>query len=70
MIYTADQLKKMKTIYSGHFGDLKVDTINIRLWSSRMTVADGANSDYGIDVERIVNGRWETVAEGVREWEM
>lgn len=56
MIYTYDELERMPTLHSGHFANLKVDTGTLRIWVSRMTIADGELDP--IQVERLENGVW------------
>lgn len=61
MHYTKEELKAMPTIHSGHFDNLKIDTGTTRVWLSRMTVADGMPYNNQVTVEKLVNGKWETV---------
>ena len=49
-------LAAMPTIGSGHTADLKIDTGCIRVWRSRMTIADGETEP--IQIEELHNGRW------------
>ena len=61
MIYTYDELVAMPTIHSGHFANLKVETVDgegrpVRIWVSRCTIADGELDP--IQVERLEDGCW------------
>ena len=56
MIYTYDELERMPTIHSGQYADLKIDTGDLRIWVSRMTIADGELDP--VQVERLEDGRW------------
>jgi len=60
-LYTAEELKKMPTLHSGHFDNLKIDTGTVRVWLSRMTVADGAPYNNQVTVERLLAGKWTEV---------
>ena len=61
--YTLRELQGMKTITQGHTDDLKLKTGNTKVWLSRMTVEDGMPYDNMVTVEKLINGRWETVEE-------
>ena len=52
-------LSTFETIASGHTANLKIDTGTVRVWQSRMTIADGECEP--IQVEELHNGRWESV---------
>jgi hypothetical protein len=51
-------LINMPTLEQGHFDNLKVKTDTKRVWLSRMTVADGAEYDNQVTVEKLVDGIW------------
>lgn len=56
MIFTFDEIEAMPTLHSGHFANLKYDDGKIRIWRSRMTIADGELDP--IQVERLEDGVW------------
>lgn len=59
--YTAEQLEEMETIHEGHYDNLKIDTGSMRVWLSRMTVADGMPYNNQVTIEILENGQWVTV---------
>ncbi len=59
--YTAAELKRKRTLSTGQCDSLKVDTGTMRVWISRCTVADGEPYNNKVSVEKLRNGRWETV---------
>lgn len=61
--YTLKELQAMETISQGHFSNLKIETENTRVWLSRMTVEDGAEANNMVTIEKLIDGRWETVEE-------
>ena len=62
-LWTADDLENMPTISASQFDDLKIDTAGMRIWLSRMTLADGAQFRRGVAIEMLRNGRWEIAFE-------
>ncbi len=52
----------MPTIHVGQYANLKIDADGWRVWHSRLEVADGAEHDHGVEVERLVDGCWVEVA--------
>lgn len=56
MICTYDELLAMPTLEQGHFANLKIDTGTLRVWVSRMTIADGELDP--VQVERLEDGVW------------
>lgn len=56
--YTATQLRKMPTISQGQFDNLKSDDGKIRVWLSRCGIADGAEYDDQVTVEKLRAGIW------------
>jgi hypothetical protein len=62
MIYTYDEICRMPTITQGHTANLKYDDGTIRIWRSRMTIADGELDP--IQVEKLVDGSWIDVTRG------
>ena len=61
--YSLREMEKRKTLHSGHTDDLKFESKGIRVWLSRMTVADGMPYDNQVTVEKLKNGSWVTVEE-------
>lgn len=61
--YTASELKRKPTLSTGQCDSLKVDTGMKRVWISRCTVADGEPFNNKVTVEKLHDGRWETVEE-------
>lgn len=61
-MFRLDELNKMPTISSGQADDLKYETKDLRIWLSRLTIADGMeyNNQVSIDMNR--NGTWHTLA--------
>jgi len=49
-------LQDFPTIHQGHFANLKIDTGQIRVWLSRMTIADGEVEP--VIIEKLVGGVW------------
>lgn len=60
-VYTANELKTMPTILSGHFDNLKIDKGDLRVWLSRLTIADGMPYNDQVTIERKINGNWVVV---------
>ncbi len=58
--WSASELEARPTISSNQFDNLKVDLGELRVWLSRMTVADGMPYNNQITVELLLNGRWST----------
>ncbi len=56
--YSLTELQRIPTIEQGHTDDLKVQSRYLRVWLSRMTVADGMPYDHQVTVERYVDGVW------------
>jgi hypothetical protein len=52
-------LESWPTIGQGHFANLKVDTGEVRIWHSRMTLADGETEP--IQIEELQDGSWVSV---------
>ena len=61
--YTLRELQAMKTISQGHMDNLKIETDNTKVWLSRMTVEDGMPYNNMVTVEKLINGKWETIEE-------
>ena len=54
------ELEAMETLSTGQAHDLKLETDDgLRYWLSRCGAEDG--QDFAVDVEQLVNGRWELV---------
>lgn len=49
-------VRELPTINQGHYSDLKIDTGEVRVWASRMMLADGETEP--VQIEKLVNGRW------------
>ncbi len=60
--WSLKELEALPTISSGHFDDLKFENPIIRVWLSRMTIADGMPYNNQVTVERLREGIWKTVA--------
>jgi hypothetical protein len=61
--YTLRELQAMETISQGHTDDLKIKSEDIKVWLSRMTIEDGMAANNMVTVEKLIDGRWETVEE-------
>ena len=51
LYYDLQTLLSKDTIQSGHFSNLKIQTGTVRVWLSRMTVADGAEYNHAVEIE-------------------
>ena len=61
--WTLDALRGRPTLVVGQTDDLKVEMPGLmKIWLSRMTVADGAAYDNEVTVEMLFGGAWVTVA--------
>lgn len=61
--YTASELRDLPTLSVSRADNLKIDTGTIRVWLCRCGVEDGMPYNDAITVERLVNGRWVTIAQ-------
>lgn len=61
--YSLREIEAFPTLHSGQFANLKVDTGQVRVWLSRMTIADGEKCNNLVSVEVLFEGRWETTEE-------
>ena len=61
-MFSLKELNKMPTIDSGQADDLKYETKDLRVWLSRMTIADGMEYNNQVSIDAIVNGKWHTLA--------
>ena len=61
--YTLRELQQMKTIEQGPTDNLKIKTGDIKIWLSRMTVEDGMPYNNMVTVEKLIDGKWETIEE-------
>jgi hypothetical protein len=59
-VWPLEDLKALPTLSVGQDADLKIDQKGVRVWLSRMTVADGAPYDNEVTVEMLVRGGWKT----------
>ena len=56
---TLEELQKLPTLCVGQVDNLKIETPTMRVWLSRVTVADGQPYDNQVTIERLgVNGIW------------
>lgn len=51
-------LNKLNTISSSQFDNLKLETDCIRVWLSRMEIADGMEYNNQVTIEELENGKW------------
>ena len=51
-------LKKMETLKTGQFANLKKETPTLQYWLSRMTIQDGEKWNETVTVRGLVNGNW------------
>lgn len=61
--FSLKELQEMPTLYQGHFDNLKIDKGNVRVWLSRMTIADGAPYDNLVFVQELICGDWIVIDE-------
>lgn len=62
--YTLAELQALDTLHGGQYDDLKVEEGTLRVWLSRMTVADGQPYNNQVTVEDVdAAGRRETIDE-------
>ena len=59
--YNLAYLELQPTLHQGHFDNLKVDENGLRVWLSRMTVADGMPYNNEVTIEQYVNNNWQEV---------
>lgn len=58
---TATELRKLPTLAVGQADNLKIDDGTTRVWLCRCGRDDGMPYDNQITVEKLIDGRWETV---------
>ena len=58
MNFRLKDLEKLPTLAVGQADDLKIDKGNMRVWLSRMTVADGMPYNNQVNIERYINNSW------------
>lgn len=51
--YSLAELKAMPTLHQGQYDDLKAEFDHVRVWLSRMTVADGQPYNNQVTVEDV-----------------
>lgn len=58
--FTLTELETLPTLHTGHFDNLKIDqqSPRVRVWLSRLTVADGAPYNHQVTVEEYKNNNW------------
>jgi hypothetical protein len=61
--YTLRELQQMETIGQGHTDNLKIKTEDTKVWLSRMTVEDGMPYNNMVTIEKLIDGKWETIEE-------
>jgi hypothetical protein len=61
--FTLRELQQLETISQGHTDNLKIKTEDTKVWLSRMTVEDGMPANNMVTIEKLIDGRWETVEE-------
>ena len=68
--YTARELKDLPTLAQGQADNLKIDTGTERVWLCRCGIADGMPYNNAITIERLIDGRWQTVQQypGAAPW--
>ena len=61
--YSLDELENMETLAQSHTDNLKFNDGNIKIWLSRMTIADGAPCNNEVTVEKFNSktGTWDTI---------
>ena len=59
--YTLNELEAMPTLSQGQTDDLKVEKENVRVWLSRMTIADGMPYNNEVTVDIYDHNEWATV---------
>ena len=57
-VWSLTELRSRPTISAGQFDNLKIDLGELRVWLSRMTMADGAPYNNQVTVELLLDGRW------------
>ncbi|MGB8686066.1 MAG: hypothetical protein WCD53_01810 [Microcoleus sp.] len=60
---TLSELKNLTTLYSGQFGDLKIETDNTRVWLARTSIEDGEPYDNKVTIEKFIDGTWIIIEE-------
>lgn len=58
---SAADLADKPTLAVGQADNLKIDTGQTRYWLCRCGIEDGMEWENTVTVERLINGRWETV---------
>lgn len=62
--YTLKELQQLETITQGHTDNLKIETEDIKVYLSRMTVEDGMTANNMVTVKKLTDGgNWEIIAE-------
>lgn len=59
---TLDELDEMPTLEQGQADDLKIATVDERVWLCRCGVEDGMPFDNAVTVEYLLKGSWVEVA--------
>ena len=63
MRYTLAELENLPTLTVGQADDLKIDDGSTRVWLCRCGIEDGMPYDNQVTVQKLADGRWETVEE-------
>lgn len=58
---SAQDLADRPTLSVGQADNLKIDTGETRYWLCRCGIADGMEWENTVTIERLIDGRWETV---------
>ncbi len=53
-----EALTALDSLHSGQVHELRIDTGDFRVWTSRCTLADGEPYEHTVHVERLDDGRW------------
>ena len=61
--YTLRELQQRETIEQSQTDNLKIKTEDIKIWLSRMTVEDGMPYNNMVTIEKLIDGKWETIEE-------
>ena len=59
-MYTLKELESLSTLSVGQAEDLKIETVNRRVWLSRCKKEDGEPYNNKVTEEQYLNGRWVT----------
>lgn len=57
-LWTAQTLRRRRSLAKSQTCDLKIDTGHVRVWLSRCGVEDGEPYENKVTIECLVDGRW------------